>query len=92
MPNIGRCYMNTQQLEHVLRYIETERYAQDEKWGGATHDDSNSMYHWLGYITKQAGCIARSLHPFDKLLVKGCLIKIAALAVAAIQSIERQYK
>lgn len=72
----------------VLRDIETERQAQDAKWGGPDHDDEHDTEDWCMYIRK---FVKRAEYDADELGSRGRqhLIRIAALAVAAIESIDR---
>jgi len=69
--------------ERIWSAIINERRRQDEKWGGSSHDDDHSLADWRRYICAHAkrasGDDARRQ-----------LVRVAALAVAAIQSIERQ--
>jgi hypothetical protein len=63
--------------------VEEERRRQDQQWGGPEHDDQHAAHRWLQFIhrqvVKQRGSPAR-----------GFLVKIAALAIAGIESIDRK--
>jgi hypothetical protein len=61
-----------------------ERERQDAQWGGQDHDDQQSNRDWTHYMGKQAAKIAP-----DPERARERYIKIAALAVAAIESIDR---
>jgi len=67
----------------VIAQIIQERRMQDRQWGGATHDDEHSHDDWLKYILYQ---IDRSRFDEDR---RARLIKVAALAVAAVEAIDR---
>lgn len=64
-----------------------ERRAQDEQWGGATHDDEHEAYEWMDYINKQVKR-AQSVRN-DNEAFRSRLVKIAALAGAGVESIDR---
>lgn len=73
------------QLAAVLHEVWTERERQDIKWGGSDHDDEHSMDEWRQLIQ---GRIKRV--PLTRYDDRRLLIEVAALAVAAIQTLERQ--
>lgn len=69
----------------VLFSIESERRRQDQQWGGPGHDDTHGMHEWLGFILKQ---ISRSMDsPMEG---HRRMVKIAALAAAALESHKRR--
>lgn len=73
--------------ESILHEIYTERRKQDEQWGGAHHDDQHGWYDWIRLMEMQAfkmsdGCAD----------MRERFVKMAALAVAAVESIDRQEK
>lgn len=87
-------------LGFVLEEICAERAEQDAQWGGPTHDDSHRVRDWFTFIERQID-LARSaqvdqngrreatggyLHVPE---VRSRLVKIAALAVAGVESIDR---
>jgi hypothetical protein len=79
--------------------IEAERARQDAQWGGPAHDDEHSLWDWFGYIKRQvtlAGFGAEWAHLRGKSITSSMqrerLIKIAGLAVAAIESLDRKEK
>ena len=85
------CYYredNTVPNELTMAYVDIvkERDRQDEKWGGPAHDDRYSLDDWHGYLRQHIA----------ELGVRGearqVLVEIAALAVAAIESIDRKSK
>lgn len=65
----------------LIMEIETERDDQDEQWGGPDHDDDHDENDWVKYIRKQ---IDKKDERFRERM-----IKVAALAVAAIESYDR---
>ena len=70
----------------IFAEVDMERVRQDGLWGIA-FDDSNTAFDWVAYITKFAG---KSLtRPFSWTGFRECMIKVAALAVAAIEACDR---
>lgn len=68
--------------------VTLERLAQDRQWGGATVDDSRSFDDWMRFIRYQ---ISQAIgHHAIRATTRGRLVKIAALAIAAIESIDRR--
>jgi hypothetical protein len=80
----------------IYQEIETERRSQDRQWGGPWHDDTHSPLDWWLFINRQwerGGDDTRVSHAVGlagwHANVRGRFVKIAALAVAAIESIDR---
>ena len=71
----------------VFKEITKEREKQDKQWGGQVHDDTHNPSDWLVYMMKFMGRAAQ--YPFDAGIYRDCMIKIAALAVAAVESLDR---
>lgn len=61
-----------------------ERDNQDKQWGGPEHDDKHNEFDWVFFIDKQLSCV----DDFDD--VRGRFVKIAAIALAAVESIDRK--
>lgn len=76
-------------LEKVLNDIREERARQDEKWGGAGHDDRHDPETWVQIIQDYAGWarIMSGQGSPDK--ARRRLMQVAALAVAACESMDR---
>jgi len=74
-------------MNEIFKDIKTERVIQDFKWGGASHDDTHNSHDWTAFIIKQLG--KGVIHPFDAPTYRRQMVKVAALAVAAIQWIDR---
>lgn len=90
----------------IGRKILDERDRQDEQWGGPKHDDTHDEYEWLSYMGHQADKISEILwangfygfqsqqdttrKPVAYPLTRQHFVKIAALAVAAIESLDRK--
>jgi hypothetical protein len=71
----------------VYDEIRAERDRQDAKWGGPEADDRNRPNDWVAYL---AGHIGRAwAWPMDLAVYRRQLIRVAALAVAAVESLDR---
>lgn len=76
--------------EKILLETARERLRQDAKWGGPAHDDQHStadFCRWIKNYTGWADQMADGLS-WDK--TRRRLIQVAALAVAAVESIDRK--
>ena len=67
--------------------ILAERIRQDNEFGGPRHDDKNTWFDWRGFIYKQLtnGSMAHSASE-----QRECMVKIAAIAHAALESFDRK--
>lgn len=70
----------------VYDEIRGERARQDAKWGGPDHDDRHSLDDWCDFIEERT----RLLYPANLDDSRATLIEVAALAVAAIESMDRR--
>lgn len=80
-------------LPKILSEIESERTYQIEKWGNDTDDSLNTPWMWVAYISHYAtkwmrGAFKLGSNDVDDFRAK--MIKTAAIAVAAVESIDRQ--
>lgn len=71
----------------IWKEIEAERRAQDQKWGGPAHDDHHHSHDWMAYIVQHLG--RATMWPFDIKIFRKQMIRVAALAVAAIEWVNR---
>lgn len=72
----------------IYEEVHDERVAQDQKHGGPSNDDKYSSRDWLAFIVKHAGRTVtqqRGLRNFRRQM-----IRIAALAVAAVEWCDRR--
>lgn len=72
--------------QSVLQEVVSERAAQDEEWGGPSHDDTHTQFHWTKFIREHADRSVRGQARDD---FRQQMIRVAALAVAAVQSFDR---
>ncbi len=75
-------------IENVIDDILAERALQDKEWGGNEHDDKHDFYDWRTYLYKQITAASMESGQHDRQRKR--LVKIAALAVAAIESMDRK--
>ena len=73
-------------MKLALSNILQERIRQDQQWGGQSHDDTHNMDDWFKYILYQ---LDRSRYEPDTETKRYRLVKIAALALAAVESTDR---
>lgn len=79
-------------LGGVFGQVVVERLKQDAQWGGATHDDTHHWSDWARYINKQiAKCYSEQPMGAEDETGSVCRrwVKIAALAVACLESMKR---
>lgn len=72
-------------MEKIIEEIKAERAAQDAQWGGPEHDDEHDMNDFSKYILRQLNLCYWGRGPG----VRERFLKIAALAVAAVESHDR---
>lgn len=68
----------------IYNEIGDERDRQDRKWGGPQHDDQHSHYDFCNFIIERLVGDKFTHHP------RKTLVQVAALAVAAVESLDRQ--
>jgi hypothetical protein len=92
--------MSGQSVELVKLFTEIahERSRQDEQWGGPAHDDDHGVEDWRRFREKFEDYISdaddvRPVQSTDRWAdyTREQLVKIAALAVAQIQSLDRLF-
>jgi hypothetical protein len=72
----------TATVQEFFRLVLHERAEQDKQWGGEAHDDAHCQEDWRLYISYQL----RKQQPFCR-----CMVKVAALALAAFLSNRRKH-
>lgn len=81
--------MNASEAEviqcEIASEIMLERCRQNAQWGGADHDDTHGAMDWARYLDYQLCKI--SAYPDPE--TRRRYVKIAALAMAAIESLDR---
>lgn len=82
------------QREVIMHDVLHERVAQDKQWGGQDHDDEHLEDDWCHYIAKQnarALTVAMSSKQESLDEYRSRMVKIAALAIAALESFDRRH-
>ena len=91
----------TREVQEFFRLVLHERAEQDKEWGGPGHDDQHTYPDWLRFIRHQLGSImiipggkpdfnAAMRDPNNLLAFERRMVKVAALAMAAVQSARRK--
>lgn len=77
-------------IETILNEVAVERAYQNQRWGTAI-DDVNTPFHWNAYINQYASrnLIGNPNSFTDLEAFRVDMLKVAALAVAAIEAIDR---
>lgn len=71
----------------MIEDIREERRKQHIQWGGPNHDDTHNLSDWVEFIDKQ--CRLSLSNPG---LFRERMIKVDAIAIAAIESSDRKRK
>ena len=86
--------MNPTIRDPIFEEIDKERRYQQERWGNEADDKKNSPWHFTSYIIQYAGkWMAGTWAPLKTDVVtnfRTMMVKVAAIAVAAIESVDRQ--
>ena len=72
----------------VTLEVIAERARQDAKWGGPDHDDQHGLEDFCGFINQRTADLARGFETTEH--ARKRMIQIAALAVAAVESMDRK--
>jgi NTP pyrophosphatase (non-canonical NTP hydrolase) len=75
----GKIMTTTEVLEEVAR----ERSRQDERWGEQNHEP----LRWLAILVEEVGEVGKAI--LDRQGLRDELVQVAAVAVAAIESLDR---
>lgn len=86
----GKIYWVTEYPVYIG--IEKERDNQKKKWGGEITDDMRTGQQWFSFIQYQLALFLNGWHQRHRLIMRERLVKVAALAVAAIESLDRKAK
>jgi hypothetical protein len=80
----------------ILDEIVQERIHQDKKWGGPDHDDKHGPYAWVSFITTYLGQAISDIvnekgsYEVNLRTFRYHMVKVAALAVAAVEMVDRK--
>jgi hypothetical protein len=70
-------------MDKIFEEIKFEREKQDKKYGGSSHDDEHNENDWIAFIIKQLGKSLTQTFRYQ-------MIRVAALAISAIQWTDRK--
>jgi len=70
----------------IMNDIQAEREYQDRQWGGEDNDDDNTLNDWTNFLFRYT---SNAIHAPSEAEQRRQLIKVAALAVAAVESFDR---
>lgn len=73
-------------MPDIMQEVLQERASQDAKWGGSSHDDEHTPEDWADFIDERLYRLVTG----SKEDARKALVQIAALAVAAIESMDRK--
>lgn len=81
-------------ISRVFDEIMAERTRQDAQWGGHSHDDTHDASDWMEFVAQQLekfanNMLARGESYYATPDARQRFIKIAALSVAAVESMDR---
>ena len=82
---ISVCIQNGNSRPTTFIGIATERERQEKKWGEQNHDP----LYWLGILGEEYGEVCKAVIENHPLEARGELTHLAAVAVAFIESLER---
>ena len=77
-------------IQYLIDEIMAERERQDEKWGGPDHDDNHKRDDWFEFMISHIDKATK--YSGAGYIVREELVKISALAIAAIESYDRKNK
>ena len=80
----------TDDLGAIFKQIETERGKQDREHGGPDHDDLHHYNDWTAILVRHLGLAAGDEAEVDEARWRKQMIRIAALACAAVESHDRR--
>lgn len=78
-----KCY---RRAVDIYDEIKAEREKQDAEWGGPDHDDTHGIVDWGQFIR---GHLLRATRETSRRKMRYQLVRVAALAVAAVESLDR---
>jgi hypothetical protein len=81
-------------MDDIFQEIRAEREYQERRWGNGADDTLNTPWMWSAYIAQYATrWMAGTFLPLGRDVTdafRACMVKVACLAVAAIESVDRQ--
>ena len=75
----------------ILGEVEDERQVQDMRWGGQDHDDGHTAAEWVALVARHLGLSFNDgAGEIDRVRFRRQMLRVAALAVACVEAIDRQ--
>lgn len=74
-------------MDKIADLIAAERQRQMVKWGGPVNDDDHDTFDWLDYIDNQRAYWDAE----GRISEQEMFVRIAALSIAALESLERKH-
>jgi len=74
----------------IIGEIQEERKVQDAKWGGYSHDDDHDRDLWVKLLRKHQTRALKAMNKGDLDEYRKHMVRVAALAVAALESHDRR--
>ena len=74
----------------IIDEVEQERQAQDSRWGGPGFDDLHGSYDWLAFLMHDIGRAV--VWPFDASVFRRQMLSAAAIALAAVEWVDRAHE
>lgn len=74
----------------IYREVDAERDRQDTQWGGASHDDEHQGSDFVRFVREHTDRARHAVNTGALDEFRAQLIEIAALAVAAVESLDRK--
>lgn len=78
--------VNSNRTNGVLKHVAQERERQDNKWGEQNH----SAAFWIVILGEEFGEVCSAIFEQDSDNLRAELIQVAAVAVAAVEGLDRQ--
>lgn len=75
----------------LVKEIAGERQEQDKTWGGPEHDDKHCRSDWINFIIRHLGLAVDDGTADVSQRFRKQMIRVAALAIAAIESSDRKH-
>lgn len=72
--------------EKIWQEVKDEMYKQDARWGEQNHQRP----FWLAILMEEVGEVAKAVIEYDSAAYREELIQVAAVAISALESLERQ--
>jgi NTP pyrophosphatase (non-canonical NTP hydrolase) len=73
----------------TIAKIETERARQEKLWGS---DDQKDPADWVVILAEELGEVSNEVQKLSYFKMRNELVQVAAVAIAAIEQLERDYE